>query len=462
MPKRYRKLRGDTAYYPFAARTGLRARQRRHVRVLRGAGLAALALAAVLLVRQTVFRGGQPDAPAAVPTAPAVTALPAPTHVTVQPLAATRDALADTQRADASAHTTPETAAVPAAAAGEILPRYRALYEKNPDARRPIASITKVMTLLLAFEALEAGKIHLDDFVPVSEHAYHMGGSQIWLEPGEQMTLEDMLKAICISSANDAAVAVAEYVGGSETAFAEMMNVRAYELGMTNTHFVNACGLDEAGHLSTARDVALMSREMLLHHTEVRDYCSIWMDTLRGGATQLVNTNKLLKSYRGITGLKTGTTGKAGVCISASAERDGLRLIAVVLGSASGKERFQAASTLLDYGFAHYESAAAALPGDAPQTLPVERGTAATVPLNYESPGHCLMPKGEGGTLEAVVELPASLSAPVAAGEQVGRIKILHQGTEMCSYPITAAQNVDALSFRYCLRLLAQSLLLRN
>lgn len=180
------------------------------------------------------------------------------------------------------------------------------------------------------------------------------------------MTLDDMLKAICISSANDAAVAVAEYVGGSETAFAEMMNVRAYELGMTNTHFVNACGLDEAGHLSTARDVALMSREMLLHHTEVRDYCSIWMDTLRGGATQLVNTNKLLKSYRGITGLKTGTTGKAGVCISASAERDGLRLIAVVLGSASGKERFQAASTLLDYGFAHYESAAAALPGDAP------------------------------------------------------------------------------------------------
>lgn len=244
--------------------------------------------------------------------------------------------------------------------------------------------------------------------------------------------------------------------------FFKLTRIKDLTLGMTNTHFVNACGLDEAGHLSTARDVALMSREMLLHHTEVRDYCSIWMDTLRGGATQLVNTNKLLKSYRGITGLKTGTTGQAGVCISASAERDGLRLIAVVLGSASGKERFQAASTLLDYGFAHYESAAAALPGDAPQTLPVEHGTAATVPLNYESPGHCLMPKGEGGTLEAVVELPASLSAPVAAGEQVGRIKILHQGTEMCSYPITAAQNVDALSFRYCLHLLAQSLLLRN
>ena len=335
-------------------------------------------------------------------------------------------------------------------------------YEMNADEKLPPASITKIMSLLLFMEALDSGKIALTDTVTCSEAAAGFGGSQIWLEPGEQMTLDDMLKAICISSANDAAVAVAEYVGGSETAFAEKMNVRAYELGMTNTHFVNACGLDEAGHLSTARDVALMSREMLLHHTEVRDYCSIWMDTLRGGATQLVNTNKLLKSYRGITGLKTGTTGKAGVCISASAERDGLRLIAVVLGSASGKERFQAASTLLDYGFAHYESAAAALPGDAPQTLPVEHGTAATIPLNYESPGHCLMPKGEGGTLEAVVELPASLSAPVAAGDQVGLLKILHQGTEMCSYPITAAQNVDALSFRYCLRLLAQSLLLRN
>ena len=336
------------------------------------------------------------------------------------------------------------------------------LYEENAHEKLRPASVTKIMTLLLVMEAIDSGALSYDDVVTGSAHAAGMGGSQIWLEPGEQMTLDDMLKAICISSANDAAVAVAEYVGGSETAFAEMMNVRAYELGMTNTHFVNACGLDEAGHLSTARDVALMSREMLLHHTEVRDYCSIWMDTLRGGATQLVNTNKLLKSYRGITGLKTGTTGKAGVCISASAERDGLRLIAVVLGAASGKERFQAASTLLDYGFAHYESAAAALPGDAPQTLPVEHGTAATVPLNYESPGHCLMPKGEGGTLEAVVELPASLSAPVTAGEQVGSIKILHQGTEMRSYPITAAQNVDALSFRYCLRLLAQSLLLRN
>ena len=336
------------------------------------------------------------------------------------------------------------------------------LYEKNADARRPIASITKVMTLLLTFEALEAGKISLDDFVPVSENAYHMGGSQIWLEPGEEMTLNDMLKAICISSANDAAVAVAEYVGGSEPAFAEMMNARAAELGMTNTHFVNACGLDEPEHLSTARDVAAMSREMLLHHTEVRDYCSIWMDTLRGGATQLVNTNKLLKSYSGITGLKTGTTGKAGVCISASAERDGLRLIAVVLGAASGKERFQAASTLLDYGFSHFESAAAELPADAPLSLPVERGTAESVALTYTAPERCLMPKGESSTLQVALDLPQKLAAPIRAGETVGTVKISNGSAELASYPVTAAQDVDALSFTYCLHRLAEGLLLTS
>lgn len=336
------------------------------------------------------------------------------------------------------------------------------LYEKNADDRRPIASITKVMTLLLTFEALEAGRVRLDDAVPVSEHAYHMGGSQIWLEPGEQMTLKEMLKAICISSANDAAVAVAEYIGGSEAAFAEQMNARAAELGMTSTHFVNACGLDAEGHLSSARDVALMSREILLHHSEVRDYCSVWMDTLRGGATQLVNTNKLLKSYTGITGLKTGTTGKAGVCISASAERDGLRLIAVVLGAASGKERFQAATTLLDYGFSHFESAEAELPADAPQTLPVRRGVTDAVALTYEAPGRYLMPKGEGGTLQAVVELPESLTAPIAAGQTVGRVTIRNGGAELQSYPITAAQDAEALSFAYCLRRLAESLILQN
>ena len=282
--------------------------------------------------------------------------------------------------ADALPHISPastDTLDVPCAAAVLIdEDSGTVLYEKNADQQRPIASITKLMTLLLTFEALSAGRIALTDTVPVSEHAYHMGGSQIWLEPGEQMTLDDMLKAICISSANDAAVAVAEFVGGSEPAFVQQMNARAAELGLTNTHFENSCGLDAEGHLSTARDVAMMSREILLRHAEVRNYCSIWMDTLRGGATQLVNTNKMLKTYNGITGLKTGTTSKAGVCISASAERNGLRLIAVVLGASSGKERFEAATALLDYGFANYENVTPQLPENAPETIAVSHGTA--------------------------------------------------------------------------------------
>ncbi len=334
------------------------------------------------------------------------------------------------------------------------------LYEKNADERRPVASITKVMTLLLTFEALQAGKIALGDIVPVSEHAYHMGGSQIWLEPGEQLTLQEMLKAICISSANDAAVAVAEFVAGSEPAFVDAMNARAAALGMTATHFANACGLDEEGHLSSARDVAVMSREMLLHHPEVREYCTVWMDTLRGGKTQLVNTNKLLKSYPGITGLKTGTTGKAGVCITASAERDGLRLIAVVLGASSGKERFEAAKTLLDYGFAHYDSAEVTLPDDAPEELPVQRGTAETAALDYAAPERLLVPKGEGRDLQTKILLPDTLQAPVQQGSPVGSWQLLRGETVLQELPICAAQDVQALSFGYCLRYLVHTVLL--
>ena len=333
------------------------------------------------------------------------------------------------------------------------------LYEKNADERRPVASITKVMTLLLTFEALQAGKISLTDIVPVSEHAYHMGGSQIWLEPGEQLTLQEMLKAICISSANDAAVAVAEFVAGSEPAFVDAMNARAAALGMTATHFANACGLDEEGHLSSARDVAVMSREMLLHHPEVREYCTVWMDTLRGGKTQLVNTNKLLKSYPGITGLKTGTTGKAGVCITASAERDGLRLIAVVLGAASGKERFDAAKTLLDYGFAHYDSAEVTLPDDAPEELPVQRGTAETAALDYAAPERLLVPKGEGSDLQTKILLPDALQAPVQQGSSVGSWQLLRGETVLQELPICAAQDVQALSFGDCLHYLVHTVL---
>ena len=328
------------------------------------------------------------------------------------------------------------------------------LYEKNADEQRAIASITKVMTLLLTFQALEAGRVQLTDIVPVSEHAYGMGGSQIWLEPGEQLTLEEMLKA------NDAAVAVAEYIGGSEDAFVQQMNAEAARLGMTGTHFENACGLDETGHLSTARDVAVMSREMLLHHTEIADYCTIWTDTLRGGETQLVNTNKLLRSYQGITGLKTGTTGGAGVCISASAERDGLGLVAVILGAPSSKDRFDAARTLLDYGFANYQSLTAELPADAPKTLPVARGAEETVELSYTAPGSFLAAKGDDAQLEVQLALPESVEAPVAAGQQLGTVTVLRGGQTLAEYPVTAANDVAALSFGLCFRRLVEALLL--
>lgn len=332
------------------------------------------------------------------------------------------------------------------------------LYEKNADESRPIASITKIMTLLLTFEALEAGKVSLSDIVPVSEHAYHMGGSQIWLEPGEQLTLDEMLKAICISSANDAAVAVAEFIGGSEPVFVERMNARAKELGMQSTTFRNACGLDEDGHLSTARDVAIMSREMLLNHPEIENYCTVWMDTLRGGATQLVNTNKLLKSYNGITGLKTGTTGKAGVCISASASRDDLRLIAVVLGSSSGKERFAAATSLLDYGFAMFESALVPIPTDAPKTLPVQKGEEPALELCYTAPERCLAVKGQGSALQAEVELPQTLEAPIREGSVIGSLNIKNSQGILQSCPIIAAESVDARSFSGCFRRVVNAL----
>ena len=322
------------------------------------------------------------------------------------------------------------------------------LYEKEPDAPMPIASITKVMTLLLAFEAIDAGKVSLQDTVPVSGHAYNMGGSQIWLEPGETFTLDEMIKAICVSSANDAAVAVAEFIGGSEPAFAELMNQKAAELGMANTTFKNACGLDEEGHLSTARDVAIMSREILLNHPQITDYTTIWMDTLRGGQTQLLNTNKLLKRYQGVTGLKTGTTSGAGVCISASASRDGLDLLAVVLGAASSAERFDAAAALLDYGFVNFENVAAPAPENAPASLPVTGGAEETVELQYAAPQKLLVQKGEGGALTAELELPRTLAAPLAAGQQVGTVTVRSGGTVLGSWPVTAAGEVRPMTVR--------------
>lgn len=336
----------------------------------------------------------------------------------------------------------------------------RVLYEKSPDEKMPIASITKLMTLLLTFEAVHGGKLTLDTLVPVSEHAYHMGGSQIWLEPGEQFTLDEMLRAICVSSANDAAVAVAELVGGSEPAFVEQMNARAAELGMTNTAFRNACGLDTEGHLSTARDVAVLSCYILNTCPELLHYTGIWTDSLRNGQTQLVNTNKLLKRYSGITGLKTGTTSGAGVCISASAVRDGLILIAVILGSPSSADRFNAATTLLDYGFANY--AAVPLPElpDRPLELAVKGSAEQSVPLDYSAlPKTVLMEKGAAEELRTELTLPETLEAPVEQGQTVGKASVYAGETLLSEAEVRAAADAPLLTFGGALELLWQSLL---
>ena len=329
------------------------------------------------------------------------------------------------------------------------------LYERNADQQMPIASITKVMTLLLTFEAVHDGRLTMQTPVPVSEHAYHMGGSQIWLEPGEQFTLDEMIKAICVSSANDAAVAVAELVGGSEQGFVQMMNDRAAELGMTNTTFHNACGLDTEGHLSTARDVAIMSRQILTTCPEVLHYTGIWTDTLRGGATQLVNTNKLLRRYNGITGLKTGTTSGAGVCISASATRDGLNLIAVVLGAPSSKDRFEAATTLLDYGFAAWRAAPLPAMEDRPLLIKVKGSAEETVPLEYSAlPESILMPKESAAELTAQLTLPDELDAPVQQGQAVGMVRILAGESVLGEYDICAAADAPEMDFGTALGLL--------
>ena len=336
------------------------------------------------------------------------------------------------------------------------------ILRQNSDQQRYIASLTKMMTALLF---LESGKdMNAEITIPTSltqefKDIQNANGSTMNLRIGETVRRIDLLYGLLVASANDAASVIASDVsGGDLTAFVAQMNARAKELGMQSTTFRNACGLDEDGHLSTARDVAIMSREMLLNHPEIENYCTVWMDTLRGGATQLVNTNKLLKSYNGITGLKTGTTGKAGVCISASASRDDLRLIAVVLGSSSGKERFAAATSLLDYGFAMFESAPVPIPADAPKTLPVQKGEEPALELCYTAPERCLAVKGQGSALQAEVELPQTLEAPIREGSVIGSLNIKNSQGILQSCPIIAAKPVDARSFSGCFRRVVNAL----
>ena len=322
------------------------------------------------------------------------------------------------------------------------------LFEKNADEAREPASVTKVMTLLLVMEALDSGAIGWEDKVTASAAAAGKGGSQIYLEEGEQLSMDEMLKAVVVSSANDCATALAEHVAGSETAFVARMNQRAAELGMEHTHFVNCTGLDDEPeareHLTTARDVALMSRA-LLSHEAIRNYTTIWTDTVRNGSFGLANTNKLVRFYRGTTGLKPGSPPKAGHCLSASASREGLELIAVVLGADSSTHRFEDAKALLNWGFANY---ALAQPGEGVELapIPVTLGARETVQPMLKDAGPLLLEKAQAAALTRALELPEALEAPVEPGQVLGTLRIRSGETLLAELPLVAADGVPKLS----------------
>ena len=321
------------------------------------------------------------------------------------------------------------------------------MLEGNADEALPPASVTKIMTLLLVMEAVADGRIGWDDTVQTSEYAASMGGSQVFLEPGEEMTVSEMVKCVVVASANDAAVALAEAVAGSEEAFVKRMNERAAELGMTNTIFLNTNGLDDDadGHVTSARDIAIMSRELITKHPKILEYSSIWMDTIRGGAFGLTNTNRLIRFYNGANGLKTGSTSKAKFCISATAERGGMQLIAVVMASPSRDERNETAKKLLDYGFANYEIASA-VPKEPLEDMRVLGGTADTVRLSAGE-ASLVLEKGQAAKLTQEIKLPENISAPIMAGDEVGKIDFLLDGKIISSVPVTAAENVEKIGY---------------
>ncbi len=329
----------------------------------------------------------------------------------------------------------------------------RVLFEFNPDDPVPPASITKIMTLLLVMEAIDAGKLTYETEITASEHACSMGGSQIWLEPGEVFTVHELLKASAIASANDACTALAEAVSGSEEAFVELMNSRAAELGMKNTVFKNCTGLDAEGHVSTARDIAIMSAE-LLSHEKIKEYSTVWMDSLRNGETELTNTNKLVRFYKGCTGLKTGSTDEAGCCLAASAERDGMELISVTLGSPNTDERFASGRKLLDYGFANFAVATPKLPDEELSEIRIINGTVEYITPVFDTPKTFLLPKGREGGIEQKVTLPESLEAPVEKGQVIGKVTVSLNGGEIGEYNIIAGETAEKMDFLTALKIL--------
>ena len=329
------------------------------------------------------------------------------------------------------------------------------IFEKNADERLRPASVTKIMTLLLIFEALEKNQFTPDDIVTVSEHAASMGGSQVYLEPGETQTVNDMIKCISIASANDASVAMAEFVAGSEPAFVDLMNARAKELGMDNTTFVNCCGLEAEGHLTTARDIALMSRELITKHPQIHDYCTVWQDSIthhtRRGDSEfgLTNTNKFLKQYPYANGLKTGYTSASKYCISATAEKDSLQLITVLMAEPDIPSRVRDLQSCMEYGFSRCKLYTDAN-GDVLAALPVTRGTAAEVSIKYDTPFQYLDTEGRDlSTVEKTLSLPESIEAPVNENDILGEAVYTLNGTVLGSVSIRAAADVEQADFRF-------------
>lgn len=317
------------------------------------------------------------------------------------------------------------------------------LFEKASHEALPPASVTKIMTMLLVMEALDNAQYTLDDKVSVSEFAASMGGSQVFLEPNEQMSVHDLLKAVAVASGNDAAAALAEFTAGSHDAFVAKMNERAKELGMNDTNFVNCNGLDADGHVTSAHDIAVMSRE-LMSHPKIFEYTTIWMDSLRDGAFGLVNTNKLVRFYQGATGLKTGSTSVAGFCISATAKRDGMDLIAVVMGSPTSKERFADASKMLDYGFANYGICNTLVKEDELSPITLKKGVKETVDIGLADGFSLLMKKAEIANMEKKITLPESINAPITKNHKVGTVEFFSNGNSVGKCDIVAKEDVEA------------------
>ena len=319
------------------------------------------------------------------------------------------------------------------------------LYEQNAHEQLEPASVTKVMTLLLVMEAVDSGRVSLEDTVTVSAYAAGMGGSQVYLKEGEQMSVAEMIKCVTVVSGNDCAVALSEHLAGSETAFVAQMNQRAQELGMEDTTFLNCTGLPAQGHVTSAYDIALMSRELILNHPSIREYTTIWMDSIRDGAFGLTNTNRLIRFYQGATGLKTGSTDSALYCMSATAERDGMELIAVVMKAPTTAQRFEDAKTLLDYGFANY--ALVNVYPDAPLApIDVLLGTADQVQPQLARDCRLLVCRGEESQITTQLELSQDVEAPVEQGQTLGRLEV-YVGEELRdTIPILSAQQVDRLT----------------